>query len=301
MLHREKGFYESVRTLLAPRGGIFPRYLTGLDEELERQEYFSFSATDAVLDYLDTQRFCEADWEGVLQTELLALPGWAGLMRRLEEDPSLAPHETVPCSLMDFLAVRLTMARVASREGAAETVPQESPLKNQEKRRLSRAARVYDAARVVSLSADEVTRLSDAEWTAFVSEVKACNGLERRRILHLAYERWHEREILRGLASHRKYGGLRERTGRPAAQVFFCIDEREESMRRALEEADPEVETFSAAGPRTLATLSVFSRAANPINKPVTAPCDCAVLRISVSSVRGSGRNALFIQSRSFA
>jgi uncharacterized protein len=248
MPNREKGFYESVRMLLRPRGGIFPRYLTGLYEELDRQEYFSFSATDAVLDYLDTLHFHEADWNAVLQAELLALPGWAGLMRRLEEDPSLAPHEAVPCSLMDYLAVRLTMARVASREGAAEIVPQESPLKTQEKRRLSRAARVYDAARVVSLSADEVTRLSDAGWAAFVSEVKACNGVERRRILHLAYERWHEREILRGLASHRHYRGLGQLEARPAAQVFFCIDEREESMRRALEEADAEVETFSSAG-----------------------------------------------------
>ena len=78
--------------------------------------------------------------------------------------------------------------------------------------------------------------------------MKACNGLERRRILHLAYERWHEREILRGLASHRSYRGLSDFKDRPAAQVFFCIDEREESMRRALEEADPEVETFSSAG-----------------------------------------------------
>ncbi len=127
-------------------------------------------------------------------------------------------------------------------------MPEESPLKTQEKRRLSRAARIYDAARVVSLSADEMDRLSDAEWAAFVAEVKACNGVERRRILHLAYERWHEREILRGLASHRTYRCCAAPPERPAAQVFFCIDEREESLRRALEEVDPEMETFGAAG-----------------------------------------------------
>jgi uncharacterized protein YbcC (UPF0753/DUF2309 family) len=245
---REHGFYASVRTLLGQPHCIFPKYLQGLDDEFRRQEFLSFSAAAAVLDYLDTQYFHEDEWESVLQAELLALPGWAGLMRRLEQDPALAPHESVPCSLMDYLAVRLTMTRVASRMGAAETIPQESPLKTQEKRHLSRAARVYDAARVVSLSADEVTSLSDTEWSAFVSEVRACNGLERRRILHFAYERWHEREILRGLAGHRQYRGLTPVQGRPAAQVFFCIDEREESFRRALEETDPDVETFGAAG-----------------------------------------------------
>jgi len=248
MPNREKGFYASVRMLLAPRGGIFPRYLTGLDEEFDRQAVLSFSSADAVLDYLDTQHFSERSWAQVLEAELLALPGWAGLMRRLEKEPDLAPHVRVPCSLLDFLAVRLTMARVASREGAAGTVPDENPLRTKERRRLSRAARIYDAARVLSLSAAEVARLSDAEWTAFVSEVRACNGLERRRIFHLAYERWHEQQILSGLASHRGYRGLDKRNGRPFAQVFFCIDEREESMRRALEEADPEIETFSAAG-----------------------------------------------------
>jgi uncharacterized protein len=248
MPHRGKGFYESVRTLLGRRGGIFPKYLSGLDEEFQRQECLSFSAADAVLDCLDAQHFKESHWEDVVRTEVLALPGWAGLMRRLEENPGLAPHEPVPCSLMDFLAVRLTMSGVASRMGIAETVPQEAPLKTQEKRRLSRAARVYDAARVVALSAEEVSRLSDTEWAAFAREVKACNGLERRRLFQLAYERWHEREILRALASHRIYRGLCDPPKRPAAQVFFCIDERAESMRRALEETDPEVETFSSAG-----------------------------------------------------
>lgn len=248
MPQREQGFYAAIRTLLSQPGAVLPRYLTGLDREFRRQEQLAFSATGAVIDYLDSECIPESDWQSVLRTELLALVGWAGLMRRIEEDPNLAPHEHLPCSLMDFLAVRLTMARVAARMTAAEAVPEESPLKTQEKRRLSRAARIYDAARVVSLSADEVIRLSDAEWTAFVNEVRACNGLERRRILHLAYERWHEREILCGLASHRSYRGLFSFKDRPVAQVFFCIDEREESIRRALEQVDPEVETFSAAG-----------------------------------------------------
>lgn len=245
---REKGFYEAARTLLGAGGGIFPRYLHGLDEEFSRQARLSFSSTDAVLDYLDSIACPEPEWESVLRAELLALPGWAGLMRNLEESPGLAPHEKLPCSLMDFLAVRFTMHRVASRMGAVETVPEESPLKTQERRRLSRAARVYDAARVLSLSAGEAGSLSGSEWAAFVREVRLCNGVERRRILHLAYERWHEREILRGLASHRRYRGMSRPASRPAAQIFFCIDEREESIRRAVEESDPEVETFGAAG-----------------------------------------------------
>jgi uncharacterized protein len=248
MPDREKGFYHGVRALLARKGCLFPRYLAGLDEEFQRQEDLSFSAADSVLDYLDSRRVEESEWGNVLQTELLALPGFAGLMRQFEEDPALAPHERVPCSLVDFLAVRFTMARVASRASTAESLPEESPLKTEENRRLSRAARLYDAARVVSLSADEIDRLSDGEWDAFAAEVKDCNGVERRRIFHLAYERRHEQEILGGLVSHRTYRCCASLPERPAAQSFFCIDEREESLRRALEEVDPAMETFGAVG-----------------------------------------------------
>jgi len=245
---RGDGFYASVRTLLSLRGGLFPQYLTGLDEEFRRQRELGFSAEEAVLDYLCSERVPEPEWEKAIAAEVLALSGWAGLMRTLERNSALAPHDRVEASLMDFLAVRLTMARVASRMSAGEAVPDESPLKTHEKRRLSRAARIYDAARVAALPADRIFELCDAAWAAFVEEVRACNGVERRRILHLAYERRHEQEILQGLASHRLYYCLAEPAGRPVAQVLFCIDEREESMRRALEEADPQVETFSAAG-----------------------------------------------------
>jgi uncharacterized protein YbcC (UPF0753/DUF2309 family) len=121
MPYRDKGFYEGVRMLLGQRGGMYPKYLAGLDEEFRRQEHHAYSAADAVLDFLDEQPFPEPVWPEVLQAELLALPGWAGLMRRLEEDPSLAPHQVLPCSLMDFLAVRLTMSRVAHRRRLRRT------------------------------------------------------------------------------------------------------------------------------------------------------------------------------------
>src|SRR5215831_2516888 len=100
MPHRDLGFYESVRMLLAQRGGVFPKYLAGLDDEFRRQQHLSYSASDAVLGSLDKLCFREAVWPEVLQAELLALPGWAGLIRTLEENPSLAPHHVVPCSLM---------------------------------------------------------------------------------------------------------------------------------------------------------------------------------------------------------
>ena len=77
MPHREKGFYESVRNLLGQPGAVFPRYLVGLDDEFRRQKYFSFSALDAVLDYLDTQYFREDEWEDVIQAELLGV-AWLG-------------------------------------------------------------------------------------------------------------------------------------------------------------------------------------------------------------------------------
>src|SRR5581483_11349838 len=79
MPQREAGLYRAARMLLSRGGALFPRYLSGLDEEFRRQQDLDFSAPRGVLDYLETQYFREDEWEEVLAAELLALPGWAGL------------------------------------------------------------------------------------------------------------------------------------------------------------------------------------------------------------------------------
>lgn len=239
---RELGFYRAVRELLIQPAALLPPALAGLEQAFRDQLARNMEAREVVEELLGTER---SRWEATLREELLALPGWAGIFSRLENDPALFPHTVVPCSLTDFLAIRLTMGRVAAAHLDAEP-PAAEP--DTESRRLARAATLYDAARLARLSAGTIASWSEAAWSRFVVEVEAFGPLERRRVYHLAYERRHEQQVLQGLAAHRRGVSLTPPRIPPAAQVFFCIDEREESMRRALEEIDPRVETFGAAG-----------------------------------------------------
>lgn len=185
--------------------------------------------------------------EELLAAELLALPGWAGLIRRLEEEPSLAPYRNVPASLDDYLAVRLLLTCAAADTGMANwRLWQETGRTNDVDTDLAHKVEAGNlAALLMSLgwSAD----MPQSTWDRLVAVTRENGDLERRRILHLAYEHWHASEVLGPLSRHRKEGRY-DTPRKPTAQVFFCIDEREESARRALEEAAPDVETFGAAG-----------------------------------------------------
>ncbi len=242
MPSREQGFYGAVRELLIQPAALLPPAIAGLEHAFRQQLARNLNSHGVVLELLGSE---PATWETTLRDELLALPGWAGLFSQLERDPALFPHCPVPCSLLDFLAVRLTMVAVANAHLNAEpAVPKPGP----EALRLARAATLYDAARLARLNASTVTAWPQSVWSRFVSEVEAFDPLERRRVYHMAYERWHEQHVLLGLVSHRRDVSLAPPRIPPAVQVFFCLDEREESMRRALEEIDPRIETFGAAG-----------------------------------------------------
>ena len=96
------------------------------------------------------------------------------------------------------------------------------------------------------LAPDGLHRLSRDEWTSLIKELETFSGIERRRVFHLAYEQRFTTQTLDAIALRAK-----DRVGRlrsPKFQVVCCIDEREESFRRNLEEIEPGVETFGVAG-----------------------------------------------------
>jgi uncharacterized protein YbcC (UPF0753/DUF2309 family) len=62
-----------------------------------------------------------------------------------------------------------------------------------------------------------------------------------------AYERHYREQILKALAKNRGRGAWKRRDETPLAQLVFCMDDREEGIRRHLEELLPGVETLGAA------------------------------------------------------
>ncbi len=62
-----------------------------------------------------------------------------------------------------------------------------------------------------------------------------------------AYERHYRQQVLGALAANAGRGPWKTRAGRPSAQLVFCMDDREEGLRRHLEEIAPGVETLGAA------------------------------------------------------
>lgn len=186
---------------------------------------------------------------------LLALPGWAGIVRQIEERPDRVPAHEVPTTLVDYLAVRLLFERAALEHvvqqiGFPDSV---SDLRAHLLRRLpvlpgptitERAWVLFHLAERCELDAAVVERWTGADVAEVERELKVLDSARRRRILHEAFERTVRHRLYDALAAHAGDEGPTA----PAFQAVFCLDEREESFRRHLEEVEPACETASTAG-----------------------------------------------------
>lgn len=246
---RQEGLLKAARRIMPQPLAIFPAHLSAVREAFVNQEAKNMDAEAVVLDALHKLAVPQDQWEAFITAELLALRGWAGMIRMLENDVTLAPHDRVRCSIMEFLALRLTYTVAALQDIAGDTASWHSfPLSVPRFDPLTHVARVFDVAQLLGITSDMMRALAREDLARLDAEILQCNEIERRRLLHLAYERRHERRILIPLARHRAMPSIEPESDRLAAQVIFCIDEREESIRRALEETDPSIETVGAAG-----------------------------------------------------
>ena len=253
MPRRAHGFLAAFRHIYGQPFAVSERRLRGLAQTLAEHEREQFTAEATVVWALGQLGHASEDWSEVIRESLLSLRGWAGMMHHLEHRPDRAPTRNPNASLMDYLAVQLALEAIVARnvlrecgDGAlfrgrelAAPLPRETALVID--------PTVYEAfvlAQRMPVSLGELVHSDHARrWLYCVREF---DHLERRRLLHLAYERRHRHQVLDGLAARRREGAVI--VPRPSLQAVFCIDEREESLRRHLEETFPASETFGYAG-----------------------------------------------------
>lgn len=110
---------------------------------------------------------------------------------------------------------------------------------------------LFRLAQHLGLAAPDLARLG-ARGAETLLDALGRLDPERAGYLWLcAFERHYREQILGALAANHGRGRWRERrtpsSDLASAQVIFCMDDREEGIRRHLEELDPSVETLGAA------------------------------------------------------
>lgn len=190
-----------------------------------------------------------------LGAELLALRGWAGIVRQIEERPDRVPARDLTVTLRGYLAVRLLFERAAL-EHASRLASFHGPLSALRRSlcgRLPLPARpsvdertwpLFHVAQLCGLDASIVEQWQDEDVAALEAELRELDDPRRRQILHQAFERAIRERLYDALSVHVPL----EPPATPTFQAVFCLDEREESFRRHLEEVEPACETFSTAG-----------------------------------------------------
>ena len=237
------------------------RWMDGLQHHLRRIRSEHIDATALIIESLRELGVSEEEHQAFIESTLLALGGWAGMIWQMESKAPWTPRPSEPGSLLDFLAVRLLLDRLAIGHVARSKLGVESldQVRSEVARRSSsrspssfgNALSIFQITQAGGMAPAQLAALTNAQWSELAKEIASFDCLERRRILHLAYERNYRIAALDALQHHtarRRERRLQLKKSASSFQVITCIDDREESFRRHLEEVAPQCETFGAAG-----------------------------------------------------
>ncbi len=261
--HRHSGFAASFAELYLQPLSMMQSWMRPIRSELLQMADGNFDALSSIAQSLELLGVDASEQDEYVGQTLLALRGWAGMIWQMETSAPFFPTPAPKGSLQEYLAVRLMLERHALTDAGRRRFGT-SDLREIQSRASSRSAlsrrptieqrtfTVYQLAQSGGWSPENLVSMSQPQWRRLVSEVESFTAHDRRRIFHLAYEKKYRNQSLDAIISHGKRVALSASSGpakkRPAYQAIFCIDDREESIRRHLEEVDPECETASAAG-----------------------------------------------------
>lgn len=251
---KTKGFLVSFRRMHCNALAL-PPWLRGLPSLCRQQEEQELGGLQVIASILDKFGVPVAHQQVFILESLKVLKGWAGMFRQFEKQPDKVPVSHYPATLIDFLAVQLVLELCAYEDAckshgcASNALAKHLAAHGTEITTASKSVQdIYEAFITAQAFVMPSALFSNSDNAVkWVAEIGQFNSFERRHLLQLAYERRHRQHVLGGLAEHRQFTDLSSGT-QHSFQAVFCMDEREESTRRHLEELDPDVMTLGFAG-----------------------------------------------------
>lgn len=252
--NRDAGMWPAFHSLYQG-ATLFDPWQSRLPAELKR--IGSMTSDESISESLTLLGVEDDEAVDYLTRELLALRGWAGMIWQAEDRGDRVARAMKPGTLIDYMAIRLVLMRVALSDWLGRAadcsladvrsqwisqLPTAEPVPPQEQ-----AFQVFQVAQMRGWSAAAMAAMSPEQWTTLLSEIEEFDSEARRKMFHTAFERRFRVQALDAISIHTR-GQIARPVENPLFQSVYCIDAREESFRRHLEEVCPRAETFGAAG-----------------------------------------------------
>jgi len=209
---REHGLLATLRWLARTPLGAPEPWLSGLRARLHADA----SAMSLVVQCLEKRGDAETGWPSIIHEAMFALPGYAGMIHRLEHIASERP-KGVDIKLVEYVAARLVVEELALTDVARGLFGRKATLAN-----LASSLKSLDCPSTPSMWSQELGAFQDA------------------------FEEEYIRSFIGGIVMAQEAD--RSATDPLAVQFVCCIDDRCESIRRHVEEHVDGAETFGSAG-----------------------------------------------------
>ncbi|MEO2048259.1 MAG: DUF2309 domain-containing protein [Pirellulales bacterium] len=267
MPERHDGFYQAWREL-ATRD-LSGRFL-GIKKFTGKIRDLPVSPEDAIALSLKRLGIPKQRWTNYQSRQLAQLPGWAGFIRWLGENPDYPAQKKHPIDPVQYLAVRLfyevelvqafcrsewgidgtLCALISYWENHLDEYQQLVGRNSHSVDRHTQAVsndgwRLFHLAQFLELTPRDVEELPSSDIQILLGWLDIFPAGEHGPVWLDAHESSYREQLIQRLSAQR--GKTSKTKARPRAQIVFCIDVRSEPFRRHVEAQGP-YETYGFAG-----------------------------------------------------
>ena len=220
--------------------------------ELKRVEHLCLSVDQLIYYYCEQLKLPTEQIHTYLLAMGLRLRGWAGLFNQLMHHPEEALDQT-SFVLKEFLLVKLVLEYVVCRNQLGQIQANDLlSFHQQEKKREKKQFETELLFLVLhALNLNQIDLLGQWETTETVDFILALRHVmrfQRQVIYQNALEQTYAYRCLHALEQTQQEPMQENPNKKPVFAYITCIDDREESLRRYLEQTEPECRTFGIAG-----------------------------------------------------